>query len=130
MIFVTQRIQKKQRCEKLSGNFSVCALISKKNCSIFHILKVIVAFTIVHCPVTVSKQTIIHFTYVQLNEYQTDPYFLQLIRNMATMLYFPRVFFPVFTCFAPIFFRTIFGTKQVHSDKGPFVNYVSTFLTN
>ena len=59
----TKDTKKRQRSEKLSGNFSVCALISKKLFYILQIwyftfLKVIVASTIVHCPVTVSKQTI------------------------------------------------------------------------
>ena len=60
----TKDTQKRQRSEKLSGNFSVCALISK-SCSIFHRSDILhfesycsLWSTIVHCPVTVSKQTI------------------------------------------------------------------------
>ena len=42
---------------------------------------------------------------VQLNEYETDPYFLQLSQNMSTNCLFTFVFsqfLPEFTCFAPI----------------------------
>ena len=35
----------------------------------------------------------------QLNEYQTDPYFLQLSQNMANNCAFAFVFLPEFTCF-------------------------------
>ena len=37
--------------------------------------------------------------YVQLNEYETDPYFLQLGQNTASDCLFTFVFFPEFTCF-------------------------------
>ena len=37
--------------------------------------------------------------YVQLNEYETDPYFLQLGQNTTSDCLFTFVFFPEFTCF-------------------------------
>ena len=51
--------------------------------------------------------TFFFLIYIQLNEYETAPYFLQLIRNMATNCLFTFVFFPIlpeFTCFTPNFF--------------------------
>ena len=67
---------------------------------------------------------------LQLNEYEKDPYFLQLRQNMATIFLFTFVFFPVLTwiylfcaknCFV-LMLRTIFGTKQVNSGKNTKVN--------
>ena len=40
------------------------------------------------------------YKWVQLNEYETDPYFLQLSQNMTSDCLFTFVFFPEFTCFA------------------------------
>ena len=51
--------------------------------------------------------------HIQLNEFETDPYFLQLSQNMATNCLFTFVFFPVLTCFVP----KIVGTKQMNSGK-------------
>ena len=48
-----------------------------------------------------AKVTIFQTLLVQLNEYQSDPYFLQLSQNMATNCLFTFVFLPEFTCFAP-----------------------------
>ena len=48
----------------------------------------------------VNRLTLARFV-VQLNEYETDPYFLQLSQNMATNCLFTFVFFPVLTCFPP-----------------------------
>ena len=48
-----------------------------------------------------AKVTIFQTLLVQLNEYHTDPYFLQLSQNMAANCLFTFVFLPEFTCFVP-----------------------------
>jgi hypothetical protein len=65
------------------------------------------------------------FKLSQLNDCETDPYFLQLSQNMAINCLFDFVFFPVLTwiylfcaknCFV-LMFRTIFSAKQVNLGK-------------
>jgi hypothetical protein len=44
-----------------------------------------------------SIQETAHFVDVQLNDYETDSYLLQLSQNIATNCLFTFVFFPVLT---------------------------------
>ena len=63
--------------------------------------------------------------YIQLNEYETALYFLQLSQNMISDCLFIFVFFPVFTWIYLFWaqncskhqIKTIFGAKQVNSGK-------------
>ena len=54
---------------------------------------------------------------LQLNEYETDPYFLQLSQNVTsdclfTFVFFPRSYLNLLTCFEPKIVLNI-KTKQV-----------------
>ena len=90
----------------------------------FHLIRLVSwpngAFT--HKGVTSFMKSHSILCHIQLNEFETDPYFLQLSPNMATNCLFTFVFFPrsyLFcdeNCFV-LMFRTIFGTKQVNSGK-------------
>ena len=72
---------------------------------------------------------------IQLNEYETALYFLQLSQNMTSDCLFTFVFFPEFTCFARkivfiMMFRTIFGAKHVNSDKNREIQSLVMFWQN
>ena len=62
---------------------------------------------------------------LQLNEYEADPYFLQLSQNMATNCLVTFIFSHVLTWIylfcvkncSVLMFRTIFGAKEVNSGK-------------
>ena len=70
---------------------------------------------------------------VQLNEYETNPYFLQLSQNMTSDCLFTFVFFSQIYLFCAIhyfilMFRTILGAKQVNSGKNTKVNKQSLVI--
>jgi hypothetical protein len=69
---------------------------------------------------------------VQLNEYETDPYFLQLSPNMATECFFTFVFFPVLAWIylfcAKKYFVDVQNNFQVRTGKNVKVNKQSLLI--
>ena len=80
-----------------------------------------------------GKQCIYRTWLVQLNKYETAPYFLQLSQNMTSDCFFTFVFSPQIylsctkNCFI-LMFRTIFWATQVNSRENTWVNKQSLVM--